>query len=215
MLTLYYSFIRKEAHEFLISNYRHELSSDFQNRILKYRNWSDAQLSLLGRIMLFDIVKKKYHLPLTDHNIDFTENKKPFFKDAPIYFNISHAHHISICGVTKDSEIGIDIEKIQPVKVGDLDFCFTPNEKEKICRSMDKERLIIDIWTKKESLIKLVGKGLTIPLSEIETQSAEDNILLYKRQNFNVRKIDIADDYCCYVCSESPIEDIYINEFKN
>ncbi|QWA40721.1 MULTISPECIES: 4'-phosphopantetheinyl transferase family protein [Chryseobacterium] len=216
MLTIYYSFIRKEVHEFLMSNYRYELSSDFQNRILRYKNWSDAQLSLLGRMMLFDILKKKYRLHMTDNDIRFTKNKKPFFEDAPINFNISHAHHISICGVTEDGEIGIDIEKIQPVKIEDLGFCLTPNEKKKINESMNKDQLIIDIWTRKESLIKLIGKGLTIPLSEIETQSAEDNdTLLYNGQNFNIKKIYIADDYCCYVCSELPIKDISINEFKN
>ncbi|MFY7844732.1 MAG: 4'-phosphopantetheinyl transferase family protein [Chryseobacterium gambrini] len=188
-------------------------SINFQNKILRYKIWSDAQLSILGRIMLFDIVKNKFNIIVNDNDIEFIKNNKPVFKDIKIHFNISHSLHISTCVVTKNGRIGVDIEKIGDNKFEDFAFCFTDKEKDKICESAEKSHLIVDIWTKKESLIKLLGEGLMIPLNKIETECGNDNLVIYNSQIFNIKKIHIANDYCCYICSEFPITNIYLKEF--
>jgi 4'-phosphopantetheinyl transferase len=83
-------------------------------------------------------------------------------------FNLSHSHGIALIAITKNREIGVDIEHI------DTDFpykqiaerCFSPLENA-VLRSLPEPiqiKAFFTCWTRKEAYIKAVGKGLSIPL---------------------------------------------------
>ena len=82
------------------------------------------------------------------------ENGKPYADG--IYFNISHSGDICMIAVS-DSEVGLDVEYVTPRDWQKLyERYYTTEER---ARVSSLEGFLV-LWTKKESLIKYLGKTL-------------------------------------------------------
>jgi 4'-phosphopantetheinyl transferase len=80
-----------------------------------------------------------------------------------IHFNLSHRSGISIIGFDAKSEVGVDVEIIDP----EFDFepiartHFTQDENEFIFENPEGSRLrFYTLWTRKEAFLKAVGIGI-------------------------------------------------------
>ena len=77
------------------------------------------------------------HVSLQD--LSYNENRKPFLKNHPIHFNLSHSHECAILAMS-EKPIGIDIEKIRDTldvsKIAERFFC--ENEKKIIGNNREK-----------------------------------------------------------------------------
>jgi 4'-phosphopantetheinyl transferase len=91
--------------------------------------------------------------------------------DLPIRFNLSHSEGLVMCGVTRDCDIGVDVEDAErPTRAAfaSLSSYFSAGEIRDINAlpvELQKSRFF-DYWTLKESYIKARGMGLAIPLSK-------------------------------------------------
>lgn len=103
---------------------------------------------------------------------------KPYV-DNGIKFNISHTADYAVLYVGKN-ECGIDIEKINPGKVVLSQKIFSEKELEWI--NEDTTNNFFYGWTRKESIAKAMGTGLTFPLKNIPI--IKDKILLNNLEIF-------------------------------
>ncbi|RJL06046.1 hypothetical protein DM460_22370 [Brevibacillus laterosporus] len=69
--------------------------------------------------------------------------------------------------MTHKQEVGVDIEKIRPVDIQIFERLFTVEEVRAINNKKKIERLYeyYQLWTKKEGFVKMIGRGLAIPLN--------------------------------------------------
>ncbi len=87
--------------------------------------------------------------------------------DACLSFNISHSENVAVFGFAESQQIGVDIERINPLN--DLDamanLTLSPFEKLHLNANsgMDKLKYFYMLWTCKEALLKMSGNGLTQP----------------------------------------------------
>ncbi|XP_015581586.1 4'-phosphopantetheinyl transferase isoform X3 [Ricinus communis] len=86
----------------------------------------------------------------------------------PLHFNISHTSSLIACGVTVNSQIGIDVEEKQrKIKNNVLAFArryFSFYEVEFLSAISDSEvqrQEFIRLWTLKEAYVKALGKGFS------------------------------------------------------
>ena len=105
---------------------------------------------------------------------------KPFFKNLPYYFNLSHSGEYILC-VISTQEIGVDIQWEKPLKNDRLARrYFTEEEKENLSAIQNPSewcREFYRIWATKEAYGKLTGKGLTAVLrGEPEEEKQEPAI---------------------------------------
>jgi 4'-phosphopantetheinyl transferase len=98
----------------------------------------------------------------------YTANGKPFLANAPIRFNLSHSSDLAMVAVTRDREVGIDVERIR--RDDDLldaaEHYFAPVERTAL-RSLASEEQCIGFfrcWTRKEAYLKARGDGLSMDL---------------------------------------------------
>lgn len=197
-----YSFIEEEKHQYVLEKYSKICTEEFNAKILKYRRWQDAQLSLLGRVLLQYGLRKYFNIQ--DYEIDRTSDHKPFLKNKKeVHFNISHAGKLVVCAISK-SPVGIDIEYIDP-KINYTDFKpqMTLNEFNKIHLSDNNIRSFFTYWTEKEAVIKAHGKGLLIPLQSFEV--FQDQTLI-ENEKFYLKEIFIHQEYLCCIAANNNIE---------
>ncbi|MGE8555602.1 MAG: 4'-phosphopantetheinyl transferase family protein [Chryseobacterium jejuense] len=199
-MRILYSFIEEEKHQYLLDKYSKIFSDKFNAKILKYRRWQDAQLSLLGRVLL------KYGLncyfDIQDFEIRNTSDHKPFLKDQNLHFNISHSGNLVVCCIN-EFPIGIDVEYINhEINYEEFKFQMTIHEFERIYLSDDKIKTFFMYWTEKEAVIKANGKGLFIPLESFEINQ---NKTFVENEAFYLKDIFIDKEYQCCIASPDDI----------
>jgi 4'-phosphopantetheinyl transferase len=85
-----------------------------------------------------------------------------------LQFNLSHAQHLGLIGVSRGAAIGVDIEAMRPMaEMADIARRnFAPAEFDEWLRLAPslKPAGFFACWTRKEAVIKATGDGLSMPL---------------------------------------------------
>ncbi len=119
----------------------------------------DKELSLKAYQLLQKGLKREYDIsepPLFDYN----EYGKPSLSNHPdIHFNISHCKRAVACFVA-DHPVGVDVEEVNPFDPDVARYVLNQMEYNKVVNSSESDVEFAILWTMKESLIKLTGKGL-------------------------------------------------------
>lgn len=159
---------------------RHE--NRYENRYGTKRDMERA----MGRELLCRAVaiEKGICLP-EDCFIKKGKHGKPYLADYPeLFFNISHTAG-SVWLALDEEEIGIDAEHIQPVKENVIRKVLSPQEQEQYrrCPPDGREILFFRFWTLKESFLKAIGIGITVPLPSVSFSFLPSSPLLQNSEN--------------------------------
>jgi 4'-phosphopantetheinyl transferase len=107
---------------------------------------------------------------------------KPHLAGPPaasgLRFNLSHAGDLALIAVTREREVGADVECIRPV--ADLArlaaSCFSPAERAQLLALQPDDRLAAFFrgWTRKEAYLKARGIGLSCAPERVEVSVRAD-----------------------------------------
>lgn len=106
---------------------------------------------------------------IKNHEIAITRNMygKPFYlNNRDISFNISHSGEWVVCAVDSN-QLGIDIEEMKRVDYKLIHDIATKDEFKHYQSTSNKLNTFYKIWTLKESYVKALGIGLSIPFDTI------------------------------------------------
>ena len=200
MVICCYSEIKKQWTKSELDEKLKLLPGSLQNEIKRKQRWMDQQLSITGKLLLKELIVglKANQLSLAD--IKYTDHNRPWF-DSRIDFNITHSGNFVICSGTDRGSIGVDIEQIKPIELDDYIDYFTADEWQIIRDSKHPFESFFEFWTRKEAVVKAVGAGLHIPLSDIDVIN---NRVIYNDIDYFIKKLNIARDYQCYLASTEP-----------
>lgn len=107
---------------------------------------------------------------------DYNDFGKPLLpstlQDVGLQFNVSHSGEHALIAVARDVLIGVDIEQIK----NDIDFdslvrvVLSPRQLNEFTelRAADKSVMFFRCWTCKESVVKAIGRGLSIALDSFD-----------------------------------------------
>jgi len=94
------------------------------------------------------------------------------YQKSGICFNLSHSHGMALLGIAREKAVGVDIEKVRTVPYIDkiASRHFSPGEYTFFQGSPESKKMDVffTLWTRKEALLKALGKGLTFPMHSIE-----------------------------------------------
>ena len=165
------------------------LSNERKMKVDRLRSAQNKKASaiayILLRIALFDLYE-------IDEPVEFdiAAKGKPSLKNHPsIFFNLSHSKNIAVCAVS-NYEIGVDVQQISPVMDKVAKRVLTEKEYAIFKSSREPDDYFCEVWTIKESFLKMTGHGLTKELHEISADSIVDK-MIYK-----------GNSYFCSVCGK-------------
>lgn len=119
----------------------------------------DKELSLKAYQLLQKGLKEEYDIsepPLFEYN----EFGKPSLAHYPrIHFNMSHCKRAVAC-LLANHPVGIDVEEITPFDSDVARYVLNSKEYDRVTSSNDPATEFTILWTMKESLIKLTGRGI-------------------------------------------------------
>lgn len=137
----------------------HKLPIVLQQHIAKRKQKHKQLLSLTGYWMLQQVLEKDFGTTL--ESLVFLDSGKPILKGENIYFSISHSKNLVGLAISTLGHIGLDIEPFRKFEKVESAFSFfSKAEQDFILATPQPERSLIELWSKKEALIKALGSQM-------------------------------------------------------
>lgn len=194
--------LEKSKFNRLMSN----ISTEKRERISRFHRYEDAQRTLMGDILIRYLLCQRLKIKNKKLIFEINKNGKPFLSNYnDIQYNISHSGKWVVCSID-NLPVGIDVEQIKPIDISIAERFFSKEEVRSLMSKnvVDRETCFYDLWVLKESYIKAVGKGLSIPLDSFTIKIDDGNITvcsIYQSDIYYFRQYYIDKDYKMAVCS--------------
>ncbi len=149
---------------------------DFRRELaMRFRFKRDALLSLASYLLLEKALSDRYGRSIRRPAFHWNEFGKPYLnqfeiKEKPPFFNMTHTDGIAVCSLA-ETEVGIDIERINSVNNSIIDMVCSLEERRFLDRSDDRAFHLARFWVLKESYLKAIGCGLSIDPKNIDFSS--------------------------------------------
>ncbi len=151
------------------------LSEDEQLRAKRFYFERDRKHFIVGRGMLRTILGHYANTEPNQLQFSYGSRGKPALAstntDSMLQFNLSHSNGLALYAVTRDRQIGIDLEYIRPISdIEQLTKRFFSPSEYSVIRSLPKNEqqvTFFKIWTCKEAYLKATGEGLA-QLQQVE-----------------------------------------------
>lgn len=134
--------------------------------ILKMSDRTRQKQSLVATLLLEQCLIELNQLNDYDNLVE-NKDGRWVLKDSNIHFSFSHSGDY-VMAVASEHPIGCDIELVKKAKMDVAERFFNTSEVENIKSSSHPDLAFYSYWTIKESYLKLIGKGLRVPLNSIE-----------------------------------------------
>lgn len=186
------------------------ISEDKLKKIINYKVMNSKKQSFYGELFLKYILIKNFNFKFSEIKFSFNNYGKPYLTNNNIYFNISHSKNFVIIAVS-DKEVGVDIENINTTIPIDMKIFHLEEQINFLNLNEEKTRsLFFNLWTAKESYVKFIGKGLSIPFNQFYVDIFTNYIYVNnQKQSCNIKNLFLSDRYASYVCSKNNSIDKY------
>lgn len=158
-----------------------------------------------GLLLLRRALREQYGIDCGDgRKPDLIEGAhgKPYLREYPqIQFNISHCMGLAVLAVGECS-VGIDVEYVRPYREPLLKRVLSAAELRQMeaAGEAGREELFFRFWTLKESYVKAVGCGITVPLQDISFQIGDDGEITCEKTGWKFRQWILAGGYVLSAC---------------
>ncbi|MBN2322262.1 MAG: 4'-phosphopantetheinyl transferase superfamily protein [Spirochaetes bacterium] len=177
-----------------------------QAKIKGFRRFSDSMRALASRLLVRTVLLEK--TAGCNGQLIFTGmeyGKQAVENTGGIRFNSAHSGRWAVCAFDY-GPIGIDIERIRTIDFDIRDLRFSEEEYKDLMENNENERtsLLYDLWTLKESYVKAVGKGLSIPFDSFTIRMEPGGTFIKNgkdRDTYRFRQYRIDPGYSLSVCA--------------
>lgn len=154
----------------LLSTSYEGLHEDEKIKYDSYKNQDDQNRYVLSKYFLRELIGKYINIPPSEIEFQYSEFNKPRLKNNTNFnFNISHSKNYIIIGLGYNWTVGVDIEYMKSrIDLYDMIInCMSNSEISIILDSKYTRAMFFKFWTRKESLLKGIGIGLTDRIKDV------------------------------------------------
>lgn len=108
-------------------------------------------------------------------HLEHDEKGAPYLPEHPeISVSISHCRKAVAVVVSSEGRVGIDVECRRKIGDGLLERVCTPDEQAAVCAAEDSTMAFLQLWTRKEAVLKMRGTGIQGFGSMVDALTAND-----------------------------------------
>jgi 4'-phosphopantetheinyl transferase len=146
---------------------------------------------------------------------------KPHVEGSDLRFNLSDTKDALLIGITRGPEIGVDMETmartVDHVAVGE--HYFTPEEVESIACADDGKRRFLELWTRKEAVLKASGVGIMDDLRLLRVDGAVNRMTIrheafmaHAAREYHLHTWHLGTGHILSLASEAPLGGLRLEE---
>jgi 4'-phosphopantetheinyl transferase len=144
------------------------LSDDERARASRFAFGDDRRHFTIARGLLRAILSKYTGVASGELEFTYGPSGKPALTGSPetasVRFSLSHSAELAVYALTRDREIGVDVERLRPIRdseqIAARFFCEQEQAALRALPTSVREEAFFDCWTRKEAYLKAVGDGL-------------------------------------------------------
>ncbi len=162
--------------------YRETLSPDEQERAQRLKGSQHLRRFTAARGILRHILARYLRTSPREIRLESGPFGKPILPNSAgrqLHFNLSHSHQWAVYAISRDLEVGIDLEK-------DRDSLDYAGLAERICSpeeftvfqnlpEAEQRAAFFRCWTRKEAFVKALGQGFSFPLQHVAVSFTPDD----------------------------------------
>ncbi len=159
------------------------LSRTEQERQQAFRFPQDQHLFAYAHALLRTSLSRFADIPPADWKFETGAHGRPELcrlqgEPTQLRFNLSHTRGFAACAITREADIGIDVERLD--RNVDLHAIaerhFAPSEVDHLTTlaASARRRRFLEFWTLKEAYVKACGGGLTMSLRDFHFEPGHD-----------------------------------------
>lgn len=208
MLKLYYADIAPLCEQECFVRNMELVHEARRNQLMSIKS-REAQCRGLAATLLLRMALEQEHISYGDSVISHNEHGKPKIMNSNLHFNMSHAGNYAVCAVC-NQPIGVDIENLTRFegRIRQMERLanrvLTDDERKLWERSEKREWTLLEIWTRKESYVKMTGSGLSVDLRGIDTL-----------RDVFYQHMSLEDRYYVSVCTAEPCGEMKVFDGTN
>lgn len=151
------------------------LSKEEKERAARFRFEADQARSIVASGALRWTLSSYCEVPPESLMFSVGEHGKPRLLEPKmaLEFNLSHSGDFVLVGITAGRACGVDVERVRPrlseEAIAERFFC-----AREVAWLREAEGGFVRLWTAKEAVIKAIGQGLAIPLSDVDVTDVVD-----------------------------------------
>lgn len=161
-------------------------------------------------------------LPPASLRFETTGAGRPFLPDTPVTFSLAHSEGLTVCAVTANGQIGVDMERIRRLPDGQTIAarCFAPEELRTYVAAppLARPTVFFRTWTRKEAIVKAEGGALVQPLHDLDVGAlplpAVVRVSTGKaHRDWHLHAFEPAAGYVGAVASDRPVDSLQYLDF--
>lgn len=198
-------------HEKPDSSLLSHISAEKRQKLTRFFQQADSNRSLYGELLVRYVASQQLGIAAEDIVISANPYGKPYLEGiAGFEYNLSHSG-CWVAMIYGHHAVGIDVERHRKLDIDSLArICLTSSERAHLggYSGEEREQYFFQIWTCKESYIKAVGKGMSIPLDSFDVRVEGDRMCIKDQidncdGNYIVQSYDLENGYSLSACSAS------------
>ena len=148
-------------------------------------------------------------IPILIGTFAFGPEGKPWLPDRPgLHFSLSHSGELVLCSLS-DAELGCDVETPRRVNAALVRRFFHPDEQRWLFSlpQGEQDAAFLRLWTLKESYVKAIGLGLSLPLDAFCVLPEGEGYALTQRTDprpWQLGSFQTEDCVCSFCALEAP-----------
>lgn len=160
--------------EAAVQGFFHLLAPDERGRAERFHFREDRERFIVARGLLRCILS--HYLDVEPDRVKFGEGLygKPFLITdggiSTVRFNLSHSRGLALYAITRNREVGIDLEymcsDIAVERIAEQFFSGSEQAALKALPPNERTEAFFSCWTRKEAYIKARGEGVSFPLDQ-------------------------------------------------
>lgn len=189
-------------------------------RAVRFRFEKDNERFVLGHGWLRELLGR--YLDLDPARVEMARGAygKPFIANNRLQFNLSDTKDAVLIAFTLENEIGADVETVtRRVDHSSVSqYYFTPEEILDISKAPDEKRRFLELWTRKEAVLKASGVGIMDDLGVLRVD-APVNMNTIKHEAFvamaaaeyHVRTWSVGQDHLISLASPVKLDTVVVH----
>ncbi|MEO8761116.1 MAG: 4'-phosphopantetheinyl transferase superfamily protein [Bacteroidia bacterium] len=146
------------------------LSHEETEKYKRFLHEKDAIKYICNHRFLRQVLASYLDISPKEIKFSYTKLGKPYIKNSNLFFSLSHRNKYGLLAISKDAEVGVDIEYMKDLQdvVTFSNYSFSEEEKALIFTNEKiNTETLFTFWTFKEAFIKATGTGLSVDISKI------------------------------------------------
>jgi 4'-phosphopantetheinyl transferase len=165
-----------------VRNYHSFLSTDERSRAEQFCSPIHRNRFITSRGILRILLGHYLHVDPHLLSLAYGSHGKPALSELAFHFNISHSEGHALFAFSSSSPLGVDIERLRPmpdaIHLATGFFSSTETQELRSIPAEHQAHAFLKCWTRKEALVKALGKGLSFPLDQFSMSLDEPARLL-------------------------------------